>query len=375
MASTTASQTTSQAPCSLPRLWKLLRTPKPYTYHRTQLPSTSPSRLTATASEEKTILYLAYGSNLSAETFKGNRGIRPLSAVNVHVPSLTLTFDLAGIPYIEPCFANTQYRTPPSSKPAAPSISSDYHKDRWTKGLIGVVYEVTPEDYRTIIATEGGGASYHDVIVPCYALPKGTKLVDSTPGGAPFMAHTLLSPRDSDTTLYQNTNNNTRAGNGSGSGGEINKKSGVTRPDPSYAQPSARYLKLITDGGEEHNLPAEYMAYLYNIRPYTITTRKQKVGQALFLALWMPIVMAVFGVSKLLADGDGRVPAWWVAVMTLVFKCVWGSYDAVFKGVFGDGERTIYDDGEEEDEKCVGMKWSCGRGRVRLETDEKRMVI
>ena len=187
------------------------------------------------------------------------------------------------------------------------------------------------------------------------------------------MAHTLLSPRDSDTTPSQNTNNS-RAGSGGGGGGEVSKKGGVTRPDPSYAQPSARYLKLITDGGEEHGLPAEYMAYLYNIRPYTITTRKQKVGQALFLALWMPIVMAVFGVSKLLADGDGRVPAWWVAVMTLVFKCVWGSYDAVFKGVFGDGERTIYDD-EEEDEKCVGMKWGCGRGRVRLETDEKRMVI
>jgi len=188
------------------------------------------------------------------------------------------------------------------------------------------------------------------------------------------MAHTLLSPRDSDTTSSQNTNNS-RAGSRCGGGGEVSKKSGVTRPDPSYAQPSARYLKLITDGGEEHGLPAEYMAYLYNIRPYTITTRKQKVGQALFLALWMPIVMAVFGVSKLLADGDGRVPAWWVAVMTLVFKCVWGSYDAVFKGVFGDGERTIYDDGEEEDEKCVGMKWGCGRGRVRLEMDEKRMVI
>jgi hypothetical protein len=351
MAPTTTPQR-SQAPCTLPKLWKLLTSPSSCPNRPISLPSTCPSRLTPTASEQKTILYLAYGSNLSAETFKGNRGIRPLSAVNVHVPSLSLTFDLAGIPYIEPCFANTQYRTPP------PSTSSEYHKDRWTKGLIGVVYEVTPEDYRTILATEGGGASYHDVIVPCYALPKGSKVVDTTPSGAPFMAHTLLSPRDSDPAAYQNTNNS-EARNG------LDKKGGVTRPDPSYAQPSARYLKLITDGGEEHSLPAEYMAYLYNIRPYTITTRKQRLGQMLFLAVWMPIVMAVIGLSRLLSDEDGRVPGWWVAVMTVVFKGVWGSYDVVFKRVFGDGERTVYDD-KGDDEKRIGMRFGCKRGRVRL---------
>lgn len=180
------------------------------------------------------------------------------------------------------------------------------------------------------------------------------------------MAHTLLSPQDAEQESY----NQQHAGNGSGSGGNIEKKGGITRPDPSYAQPSARYLKLITDGGEEHSLPSEYMAYLYNIRPYTITTRKQKVGQALFLAIWMPIVAAIMGISKLLADEDGKVPTWWIGVMTLVFRGVWGSYDAVFKGVFGDGERTVYDDGG-DDEKEVGRFW--GRcGKVRLETDEKR---
>ncbi|PMD39591.1 hypothetical protein L207DRAFT_428551 [Hyaloscypha variabilis F] len=356
-------QRNEQACPSFRNLWKLVTSPASSCTPTVELPSTSPSRLTST-SDEKTILYLAYGSNLSAETFKGNRGIRPLSAVNVHVPSLNLTFDLAGIPYIEPCFANTQYHTPPpSSKPTTSISSPDYHKNRWTKGLIGVVYEVTPEDYRTIIATEGGGASYHDVIVPCYALPKGTKMVDTTPSGVPFMAHTLLSPRASDPASNQNTGN-----------GGVKKKDGITRPDPSYAQPSARYLKLITDGGEEHSLPGEYMAYLYNIRPYTITTRKQRAGQALFLAIWMPIVMAVIVFSKVLADEDGRVPAWWVSVMSLMFRGVWGSYDMVFKKVFGDGERTIYDDGDGDDEKEVGKVWGCRRGCVRLENyDEKKM--
>jgi len=346
----TTTQRSQQACCALSELWKLHISLKASPESPAKLPLTSLDRLTSTS--EKTILYLAYGSNLSAETFKGARGIKPLSAINVHVPSLDLTFDLPGIPYIEPCFANTRYRDT-SSRPS----NTDRHKDRWTKGLIGVVYEVTPEDYRTIIATEGGGASYHDVIVPCYALPPSRQIVDPSPSGAPFNAHTLLSPRNEDPS-------------------PIAISGGLTRPDPSYAQASARYLKLITDGGEEHDLPAEYMAYLYNIRPYTITTRKQRIGQAIFLGFWMPVMLAVLGLGKLFADDEGRIPAWLVGVMTVMFEAEWGSYDLVFKGLFGDGERTIYDGDDDDDdgEKEVGMRFFHGLGQksVRLEdTDEK----
>jgi len=70
----------------------------------------------------------------------------------VLAPSLKLTFDLPGISYLEPCFANTRYRKQ--------SKTNDYHKDRWHKGLVGVVYEVIKVDYATIIATEGGSSGY-----------------------------------------------------------------------------------------------------------------------------------------------------------------------------------------------------------------------
>lgn len=266
--------------------------------------------------EDKTVLYLAYGSNLSSETFKGVRNIKPLSAVNVHVPSLDLTFDLAGLPYIEPCFANTRYHVDKS--PSGPS-RQDYHKDRWQKGLVGVVYEVTLEDYATIIATEGGGASYQDVVVPCYAIAPGLKKVDPIPKGTPFNAHTLLCPR--------------------GEGG----RNRIERPDPSYAQPSARYLKLITDGGEEHGLPDDYMAYLYDIRPYHISTVRQRIGAGIFLALWAPFMLMVIGLSKTLADKKGKIPKWLADFIGLVFRVIWGSYDYIFKPAFGDGERTIGD--------------------------------
>lgn len=280
------------------------------------------------AAKKDTVLYLAYGSNLSAETFKGSRGIKPLSQVNVLVPSLTLTFDLPGIPYSEPCFANTRHRNPSS-----PSLAkkNDYHKDHWHKGLVGVVYEVTKEDYATIIATEGGGSGYQDIVVACYELPAGSETVDPAPHTASFKAHTLFAPYVSPGEPSDPC-----------SGGRI------SRPDPSYAQPSARYLKLITDGAEEHSLPDEYRSFLYNLRPYTITRNRQRLGQFIFLSIWMPIVLGLFAASKVFVDDKGRLPGWMIAVSTAVFRGVWVSYDRFFRGVFGDGERTQHGDTDEE---------------------------
>ncbi|KAM3079209.1 hypothetical protein ACMFMF_004134 [Clarireedia jacksonii] len=308
------------------KIWDLYSPPTPksaitrLSTAEAKLPRISTARLAAASSEEKnsgakTFLYLAYGSNLSAETFKGRRGIKPLSAVNVHAPSLDLTFDLPGIPYTEPCFANTQYRR---TKPAvSPPHPTDYHKTRWHKGLVGVVYEVTPEDYRIIIATEGGGASYQDVVVQCYVLPDGSKTVNPVPSA---------------------------------------------RPDPNYAQASARYLKLITDGAEEHDLPADYMAYLHDLRAYTVTTAKQRMGKLFVMTLLLPIIMVIFGLGKIFADKDGKIPAWLAQLMGDLFRITWKAYDGVLKDTFGDGERTVKEKDGGEDS---------GLERKR---DEKKMI-
>lgn len=277
---------------------------------------------------KETIFYLAYGSNLSAETFLGVRGIRPLSQTNVHCPTLTLTFDLPGVPYVEPCFANTRFNDPadaPSHLAAARSTTQnvgvmDYHKMRWTKGLVGVVYEVTMTDFYKIIATEGGGNGYHDIKVPCHQLPKDTDIVPTTPTSEPFIAHTLFCPP--------------RGG-------------GLTRPDPNYAQASPRYLKLITDGAEQHQLPSEYREYLAGLRPYRPTTWRQKAGKALFLATWLPAFMTMITLSKVVAGKDGKVPKWYGRIMDTLFKSVWFSYDHMYKQLYGDGERTIEDSDED----------------------------
>ena len=319
------------------------------------LPQPSPDRLDASWGDESlgseqlaasldpgvqekvtTVLYLAYGSNLCNETFRGVRGIRPLSQINVVVPSLRLTFNLPGIPYSEPCFANTKRRPPDAPRDndneeyaaaAAASgqaaASSGYHKDHWTKGLVGVVYEVTRSDYAHIIATEGGGSAYSDILVDCYVLP-AADTVPTLPDTRPFKAHTLFAPLLNDQ-------------------GKQSTTYCIFRPDPSYAQPSMRYLGLILNGAAECQLPKEYQEYLHNIRPYKITSNRQWAGKVLFLANWLPFIMLIFSLERLVKDKKERVPGWFARLRAWVFLSMWASYDNAFKGVFGDGERTVGD--------------------------------
>ncbi|ETI29311.1 hypothetical protein G647_01764 [Cladophialophora carrionii CBS 160.54] len=265
---------------------------------------------------DETVLYLGYGSNLSAETFRGKRGIRPVSQVNVVVPALSLTFDLPGIPYTEPCFGNVRRRDETLE-------SEDYHKDHWSKGLVGVVYEVTKEDFVHIIATEGGGSGYDDVLVDCFALSgEPSQDVPLKPTGQPFKAHTLFAP------------------------------SKLSRPDHSYAQPSARYLKLITDGATEHGLPLEYQAFLRQIRPFRMTTTRQRLGSFVFLSVWSPFLLFLIGgAAAIFLQPDGTYPKWFAEFLNAMFTACWASYDQFFKELFGDGERTIGDD--EDDDRYV----------------------
>lgn len=340
-------------------------------------PPPSPSRSAAT-----TYLYLAYGSNLSAETFLGKRGIRPLSKLNVSAPALDLTFDLPGIPYFEPCFANVALRKklpdvpappgklplphPPHPQPPVPAPPAPQtpalppRGPTWDKGLVGVVYEVTAADYAEIIRTEGGGSGYQDVLTPCVALPAPIVHVPERPPvpelPRPFLAHTLFLPRRPDDDA---------APSPSWPRGAWWHRLvlPVRRPEPDYAQPSMRYLKLIRDGAAEHALPADYQAYLARLQPYTITQWRQNVGKWLLVLLWLPLLFALLGLSKLLADKNGRIPKWMGAATNVLFNLVWASYDAVFKRWLGDGERTMEED---EDEVSPAPSW------WRMPSDELR---
>lgn len=369
----TVSSATGCTQCPLAALSKLnisLQRPAPKSYPPiSSIPQTSSERL-AEATEDfaneprdpksSTYLYLAYGSNLSAETFLGARGIRPLSQKNVSVPTLELKFNLPGIPYREPCFANVDYRklpekptlpdptNPPQLPPFDPPIKPPHAATTWDGGLVGVVYEVTEEDYRTIIRTEGGGASYKEILVPCVPIPPKMSIPEKPPIPElprPFFARTLYAPFIPTPDLPD----------------DPRKKKWWYRfllgpqRDPDYSQASARYLKLITDGAEEHDLPDDYQAWLKSLQPYTITHWRQRIGSLFFTFGWGFFFLILIVLSKKLADNNGRLPKWLAISMTVLFNLIWMSYDHIFKPLCGDGERT-----EDEDKK--GNRWPLRHG-------------
>lgn len=311
---------------------------------------------------EKTVLYLAYGSNLATKTFRGVRGIKPLSQISVLVPELRLTFDLPGLPYAEPCFAGTQYRDVSqkdhlerdseseelSEKAALMGQSPDtsgYHKRRWHKPLIGVVYEVTVADYAKIIASEGGGRGYRNGVIDCHPFPESYDSSDPVPDfptTPAFQAHTLLSPSAYDARCRTQSQKSSQLI----SAPALSLWYTIclhVRPDPDYAQPSARYLGLIKTGAAEHDLPISYQQYLAQIRTYHVTTTRQKIGKAIFLLLWIPWVLLALKLTKACARPGGWSPPWLVAMTNILFSAIWASYDWFFAWAFGNGERTLTD--------------------------------
>ncbi|PHH85283.1 hypothetical protein CDD83_656 [Cordyceps sp. RAO-2017] len=288
--------------------------------------------------EPQTVLYLAYGSNMAAATFLGMRGIRPLSQINVSVPSLRLTFSLRGVPYWEPCFANVGFRDLPfRDLPDKAAGLPETHREGagWDGSLMGVVYEVTAKDYRTILRTEGAGSSYKEIVVPC--IPIKNKLFEADKA-KPFLAKTLYAPHNDD--------------DDDDDGRCCRRLRAVTqRPVSSRgrdSQPSARYLKLLRDGAGEHGLPESYQAYLASLQPFVKTHWRQKMGQSLLLLTWAPLLMAFFKTTHLLADETGRLPKWLAAAMNMVFGLMWINYEAILKPLFGDGERTERDEGSRD---------------------------
>ena len=327
----------------LPRLLRFInrfgrRAPPPQPRSSEPLPEFHPAEPQGGGPATPNILYLAYGSNLCAATFQDSRGIRPRAAANVWVPELELVFDLPGVPYGEPCFANTRFRArhdaarvlpngdtapnggvkdrdallaPATAEPAASSATAL----GWDAGLVGVVYEVTAADFAHVIATEGGGSSYADVEVACHLLPRGEPFDPATAAARPtFTAHTLLAKGDD---AYHRRR---------GSHG---------------AQASRRYLGLLQTGAREHRLPAQYRRWLAGLQPYTATGARQTAGGRLLALLFYPAIMALFLLQRLTADAEGRAAPWVVRLLKALFAAVWVAYDWFFKPVFGDGERTV----------------------------------
>jgi len=330
------------------KLWDFFNAAKP----RVNESESTPLLSKTSDTKQKTINYLAYGSNLSASTFKGRRGIRPLSATNVLCPGQVLVFDLDGIPYWEPCFANigevsqeeqAKLRDRIAAAGSPEKLVEQYMLELeqlaaigdgqvWRDAVIGVVYEVTEGDYATIIKTEGGGTGYKDVEVDCFVLPNVDEKEKSGPVST-IRAHTLRAPPG--------------------------KNSSHVAP-----QPSLRYLNLLVAGAKEHSLPPVYIDYLSSLHGYHRNTIGKKIGGFLFLLNWMLPLAILFKVKNMVVDTKtGRSPTWMNRLEAGFLCTLWFTYRAFYRPIWGDGQRT---DGDE-----VGMIV----GEVRANSFSQNQVV
>jgi hypothetical protein len=214
--------------------------------------------------------------------------------------------------------------------------------------MMGVVYEVTKEDWGNIMRTEGGGTSYNEILVPCVPLPRASTIASdaaATTKSRPqrFLARTLYAPR-----LPKSIDPSKRSW-------WERLTTGPYRPSDNYAQPSLRYLNLLRVGAKEHDLPKVYRDYLDDMEPYTMTTLGQKIGKGIMIVVYVPLLLFIVKGSALLADETGKLPKPFATIMTILSNSIWATYDYIMKPIFGDGERTVEENSHGKEESANGL--------------------
>lgn len=227
----------------------------------------------------------AYGSNLADATFLGRRNQKPLKSVQGRASGYILRFDLPGIPYQEPAFSSIRPRQKGEEGP----------------DVIGIAYLLTGAEYERLLRSEGGrNGGYLEIDVSV------TPLIDLT---------------DEDKAPIQCKSLQTR----------------YPREHP-HPLPSNRYITLIRTGARAHQFPIEYQAYLDDLPCYQIRSRKTEIGRILFLLIWLPVIVFIFGLMALRDKlGPGKLK-WLRKLQEWTFRHMWKMHDRFFAHFFGRGD-------------------------------------
>ncbi|KAF2446657.1 hypothetical protein P171DRAFT_453958 [Karstenula rhodostoma CBS 690.94] len=240
--------------------------------------------------ELKALWYFAYGSNMSAEKFSDDRGIKPLGKLRTTVPGWVLTMSIPGLPYQEPSFSSVRPRAEAETEEIdAPDV-------------VGLAYLITKDQYRRIVGSEGGGIAYRDIELQAEVLDN-----HKYPGK-------ILPVR----TLAE----------------------AMSRSPP--PRPSRRYMKLLLDGVEEAKLPSEYQQYLREIPTYQPPSSFwAAVGAKMFIALFGPIMLFMEIITHQTMKDDGTAPRWVIWLVRSGMMVIWSVHDYLFAPVFGRGDGML----------------------------------
>ncbi|KAF9579229.1 hypothetical protein BGW38_004596 [Lunasporangiospora selenospora] len=276
-----------------------------------------------TAVEEKTVWYLAYGSNMDPKVFTGRRKIHPIESRPVIVPEYWLSFDIGGLPYLEPCFASILKKDSSRIHERAyalevhartlegrPFVWDDRHPENsYPPTLQGVAHRITLREWQLVIQSEGGWGydlptGYDQIEVECMVVENGTN-----PTGETLRTKVL----------------------------EARPKS-----IRSHCQPSARYKSLLVTGAAYHNIDPAYQRYLSQVVPYECTGLKAKMGRVVFSIANLPMLIFFFGMgNRGKRPEDLTKPPYWAAwTQDKMARFSATLYDNVIGPIFGSGRSS-----------------------------------
>ncbi|KAL9125538.1 MAG: hypothetical protein Q9217_005277 [Psora testacea] len=276
-----------------------------------------------TEEKEKTARwYFAYGSNMKSSVMKG-RGIIPVNIRCVVIPTHCLTFDIFGIPYSEPSFASVAEFV---------RVARDEGRNSAGGGIPpvhGVAYLLSSKDYHRLVVTEGGGVAYNEIAVDARILGEDQD--------------------DKIITVY------------------TLKAKYPWRPN---GAPSKRYMGLILEGAQEHQLPATYQAYLKSLPTYSKpSTQVDLLAAMLFLAFWRPWQRILVRLIRVRVDGNGHCPGWLSGAILILYGLMWGYHDRVHSKICGRGDGTKLDFGSIKLIDSVDSSWQNWFRRVQGSSD------
>jgi hypothetical protein len=183
----------------------------------------------------------AYGSNMYPNVLTGRRKIHPIESIPGVLEGWQLTFDLRGIPAVEPCFGNIKE-----------NVESEIH---------GVLHKMTNTQFKHLMATEGGGGVDANGYIP-------TKVNVHAYDGRIIEAYALVVHQTSSAILYH------------------------------HALPSTRYMGLLRNGAKHYNIHPLYIEYLQSLpssernKPVTaLVIIEILLLLILFSPVWIPVVI------------------------------------------------------------------------------------
>ncbi|KAJ2387847.1 hypothetical protein H4S02_003158 [Coemansia sp. RSA 2611] len=225
---------------------------------------------------------------MSSKILSGRRKVYPAKAVPVVIQDYELTFDMRGVPYIEPGFGTISAVNRADKKTRCGPVGSPLHC---------VAFQITERELQHIVNTEGGNGhenfGYKLISIEC-----------QTYQGEWLVGQTLV---DTSSTV-------------------------------SGLHPSPRYHNILLEGAAEHQLDPEYIERLSAVKPFVARTTGQKAAKYLMLVLFFPLFIPTLAFALAALKFDVQTPRIMTVYSEFVKQLMWAAHDWVLAPLFGKGD-------------------------------------